>query len=91
MTKCRGSRRRRVCRDEQWNLGDPHISSWIEVLIVQVCETQGCRNEFVEVGVSHNSDEASNVRGAKGWQIDRAQERNNVRTQHRRINMVNET
>lgn len=28
---------------------------------------------------------------AKGWQIDRAKERNNDRTQHRRTIMVNET
>lgn len=35
-------------------------------------QTQAIRDEYVEVGVSHSSDEASNDRGAKGWQIDRA-------------------
>ena len=33
-------------------------------------KTQGCQDEYEEVGVSHSSCEASNDRGAKGWQID---------------------
>lgn len=36
------------------------------------CQTQGRKDEFPEVGVSHSSDEAGNDRGAKGWQTDRA-------------------
>lgn len=55
------------------------------------CQTQGRKDEFPEVGVSHSSGEAGNDRGAKGWQTDRAQERNNDRTQQRRTIMVNET
>ena len=35
-------------------------------------KTQVIKDEYVEVGVSHISNEASNDRGAKGWQIDRA-------------------
>lgn len=34
-------------------------------------KTQDCRDGYQEVGVSHSSDEASNDRGAKGWQTDR--------------------
>lgn len=30
------------------------------------CQTQGRKDEFPEVGVSHSSDDASNDRGAKG-------------------------
>ena len=33
---------------------------------------EAAENGVMEVGVSHISDEASNDRGAKGWQIDRA-------------------
>jgi len=36
------------------------------------CQTQGRKDEFPEVGVSHSSDEAGNDRGVKGWQTDRA-------------------
>jgi hypothetical protein len=42
-------------------------------------------------GVGRSSDEVGNDHGAKGWQIQRAIEGNNGRTQHRRTNMVNET
>ncbi|MEX0448077.1 hypothetical protein [Xenorhabdus sp. SGI246] len=34
-------------------------------------KTQGQRNEYQEVGVSHSSRETGNDRGAKGWQTDR--------------------
>ncbi|CAM3570078.1 hypothetical protein [Xenorhabdus nematophila] len=34
-------------------------------------KTQGLRNGYQEVGVSHSSDETSNDRGAKGGQTDR--------------------
>ncbi|WP_387493290.1 hypothetical protein [Photorhabdus sp. RM96S] len=52
------------------NPGDPDISQWNEYFGYK-CQTQGLRNEYQEVGVSHSSVEAGNDRGAKGWQTDR--------------------
>ncbi|WP_340616157.1 hypothetical protein [Xenorhabdus entomophaga] len=72
------------------NPGDPDISQWNEYF-GHKCQTQGLRNEYQEVGVSHSSNEAGNDRGAKGGQTDRTQEGNNDRTQQRRAIMVNKT
>ncbi|WP_319938526.1 hypothetical protein [Xenorhabdus littoralis] len=52
------------------NSGDPDIFQGNEY-VGHKCQTQGLRNEYQEVGVSHSSNEASNDRGAKGWQTDR--------------------
>lgn len=35
------------------------------------CRTQGLKEDLLEVGVSHSSDETSNDRGEKGRQIER--------------------
>lgn len=39
---------------------------------VQVSQTQGSGNEHRGGGVGRSSEEASNDRGAKGWQVVRA-------------------
>ena len=77
----RGHRRWRVCRDVCRNPGDPYTPQRNRVLVLK-CNSQDCWKEYMEVGVSHNSVETGNDRGAKGRQIELAKERNNDRTQH---------
>lgn len=65
----RGRRRQRVNRDKYRNLGSPYISTKEVVSRIQVLKPQDFREGNTDGGVSRSSDEASNARGAKGWQI----------------------
>ncbi|WP_262947454.1 hypothetical protein, partial [Xenorhabdus indica] len=63
-------RRRRVCREQ---CGTQEILTPLKGMSISgtSAKTQGLRDGYQEVGVSHSSDETSNDRGAKGWQTDR--------------------
>ncbi|WP_230578176.1 hypothetical protein, partial [Xenorhabdus bovienii] len=66
----RSLRRRRVCREQ---CGTQEILTPLKGMSISgtSAKTQGLRDGYQEVGVSHSSDETSNDRGAKGWQTDR--------------------
>ena len=73
----RGRGRWRVCSGKCRNLGSPCVSLLLGgVSGVQVWSTQGFGNEHLGGGAGCSSDEASNDRGAKSWQVVRAQEGN---------------
>ncbi|WP_233421010.1 hypothetical protein, partial [Xenorhabdus nematophila] len=66
----RSRRRRRACREQ---CGTQEILILLKEMSISgtSAKTQGLRNGYQEVGVSHSSDETSNDRGAKGGQTDR--------------------
>ncbi|CBJ90655.1 hypothetical protein XNC1_2600 [Xenorhabdus nematophila ATCC 19061] len=66
----RSRRRRRACREQS---GTQEILMLLKGMSISgtSAKTQGLRNGYQEVGVSHSSDETSNDRGAKGGQTDR--------------------
>jgi hypothetical protein len=65
-----GFERQRVNKDRYRNLGSPHWSDRMAVVNVQTPRSVRRGRCYEDDGVNHISCEATNHRGAKGWQIE---------------------